>query len=331
MTLPSIPPQDLQTLRQHYQLTVTEPGDALELLFQFTGLSKQQLKTAALKGAVWLKQPAHTSNTSTPARPTKPERLRRLKKQLSPGMTLDLYFFPELLNAELSPALLVDDQQGYSVWLKPRGMLSQGSKWGDHTALYRWVEMHYKPNNQTRQAWIVHRLDRATQGLMLLAHTKKMAQRLSEAFEQRQIHKHYQANVWGEFPSEPRTLNQPIDDKSAISHITLKAYNPTLNISRVTVEIETGRKHQIRRHLSEAGWPIIGDRLYGDASQDLALQTNGELRPDLQLTAYKLHFECPLSHPFPPQTAQSTKSNQPTRPPERDYELAESQLDLIAL
>jgi tRNA pseudouridine32 synthase/23S rRNA pseudouridine746 synthase len=155
--------------------------------------------------------------------------------------------------------------------------------------------MHYKPNNETRQAWIVHRLDRATQGLMLLAHTKKMAQILSHTFESREIHKAYQANIWGEFPAEAQTITLPIDDKAAVSHITLKAYNAELNISRVEVDIETGRKHQIRRHLSESGFPIIGDRLYGDESLDLALPTKGEVRPDLQLTAYKLSFVCPLS------------------------------------
>jgi tRNA pseudouridine32 synthase/23S rRNA pseudouridine746 synthase len=293
-------------IKQHYNLTIEHPGDALEHLAELTGLSKQQLKTYALKGSVWLTQ-------FSPSKPTKPERLRRLKKALLPGMILDFYYFPELLNSEQTPAQLIEDKQGYSVWLKPRGMLSQGSKWGDHTALYRWVEMHYKPNNETRQAWIVHRLDRATQGLMLLSHTKKMAQALSTLFESRQIHKAYQANVWGEFPAETQTITLPIDDKAAVSHITLKAYNAELNISRVEIDIETGRKHQIRRHLSESGFPIIGDRLYGDESLDLALQTNGESRPDLQLTAYKLSFVCPI-------TQQATL-----------YVLTEQQLDLMAV
>ncbi len=293
-------------IKQHYNLTIEHPGDALEHLAELTGLSKQQLKTYALKGSVWLTQ-------FSPSKPTKPERLRRLKKALLPGMILDFYYFPELLNSEQTPAQLIEDKQGYSVWLKPRGMLSQGSKWGDHTALYRWVEMHYKPNNETRQAWIVHRLDRATQGLMLLSHTKKMAQALSTLFESRQIHKAYQANVWGEFPAETQTITLPIDDKAAVSHITLKAYNAELNISRVEIDIETGRKHQIRRHLSESGFPIIGDRLYGDESLDLALQTNGESRPDLQLTAYKLSFVCPITQQL------------------SLYELTEQQLDLMAV
>ena len=292
--------------QQHYTLTIPHAGDALEHLAELTGLSKQQLKTYALKGAIWLTQ-------FHPAKPSKPERLRRLKKALLPGMILDFYYFPELLNAEQAPAQLIEDKQAYSVWLKPRGMMSQGSKWGDHTALYRWVEMHYKPNNETRQAWIVHRLDRATQGLMLLAHTKKMAHTLSHTFERRHIHKSYQANIWGQFPAEVQTITLPIDDKPAISHIRLKAYNADLNISRVEIDIETGRKHQIRKHLSESGFPIIGDRLYGDETLDLALQANERTRHDLQLSAYKLSFVCPISHDV------------------THYELSEQQLDLMAI
>lgn len=293
-------------IKQHYSLTIKHPADALEHLAELTGLSKQLLKSYALKGAVWLTQ-------SNPSKSSKPERLRRLKKALLPGMVLDFYYFPELLHAEQPPAQIIADKQGYSVWLKPRGMLSQGSKWGDHTALYRWVEMHYKPNNETRQSWIVHRLDRATQGLILLAHTKKMAQTLSHYFEIRQIHKAYQANVWGRFPAEKQTISLPIDNKTALSHITLKSYSAQLNISRIEIEIETGRKHQIRRHLSESGFPIIGDRLYGDESMDLALQIDAEARPDLQLTAYKLSFLCPISQ-------QALL-----------YELTEQQLDLMTI
>lgn len=278
---------------QHFHILIQHPGEALTQLAQQTPLSKQQLKTYAQKGAVWLK----TSSKH------KPERLRRLKKNLSPGMALDVYYNPQVLDTDPAAPTLIADRQSYSVWLKPRGMLSQGSKWGDHTALYRWVEMHYTPDNERRQAWIVHRLDRATAGLMLLAHSKKMAQTLSGYFEQGLIHKRYQANVWGAFPKQTQTLANPIDGKPAVSHISLIAYNAALNVSRVSVQIETGRKHQIRRHLAECGFPIIGDRLYGSETWDLTLtntiaanqDTAEQLRPDLQLTAFQLSFLCPLT------------------------------------
>lgn len=264
-------------------------------------LSKQQLKTCFDKGAVW-----HTPHAA------KAVRLRRVKKVLAVGDTLDFYYQANVLNQTVPPATLVADFGDYSVWIKPRGMLSQGSKWGDFTALYRWVEMHYAPNGQTRQAWIVHRLDRATAGLMLLAHTKKMAQILSHYFETGQIYKTYQANVWGNWgdtlkiqPQDTLTLNLPIDDKSAISHLTLRSQGD--GMARVAIAIDTGRKHQIRRHLAAVGLPIVGDRLYGDAQQDATLAQ----RPNCQLTAYQLRFTCPISQAL------------------HHFELSESQLDLL--
>ncbi len=286
-----------QTDKQHIHIPITTSGrTALEHLYQAfnadnpsPAISKQQLKDAALKGAIWL-----TPCPSKTNKPHKTERLRRLKKVLAPNDQLDFYSDPRLLNTDPAPPTLIADFEQYSVWLKPRGMLSQGSKWADHTALYRWVEMHYKPNNQSRPCWIVHRLDRATCGLMLLAHSKKMATTLSQLFEQKRIQKGYQANVWGKFPDTPQTFNTPVQAKTAISHVQLLEtfYPPSRTeqpaISRVRITIETGRKHQIRTHLSQAGYPIVGDRLYGDDKR-------GEKKLDLQLTAYQLAFKCPIT------------------------------------
>jgi tRNA pseudouridine32 synthase/23S rRNA pseudouridine746 synthase len=302
------------TEKQHIHFTVTTTdSSALELLYQAVQalpstahISKKKLKEYALKGAVWLSvyQPKIHKRQ-------KPERLRRLKKILKPDDQLDFYFDPNLLKSDPKPPTLIADFEQYSVWLKPRGMLSQGSKWADHTALYRWIEMNYQPNNNSRQCWIVHRLDRATCGLMLVAHSKKMAHTLSQLFEHKKIQKRYQANVWGAFPSTSQTFTSPVQTKTAISHaLLLNIFCPKTAapspISRVQITIETGRKHQIRTHLSQAGYPIMGDRLYGGGEnlQQLPL-------PDLQLTAYQLNFKCPISHT------------------QQHFCLAESQLDLL--
>ncbi len=298
--------------KQHIQLSIAHSGlSALEHLYgevnaqlPTENISKQALKNYALKGAVWL-----TPFNLKIHKPQKTERLRRLKKTLNPNDKLDFYYNPTLLNSEPTPPTLIADFGQYSVWLKPRGMLSQGSKWADHTALYRWIEMHYQPNHQSRPCWIVHRLDRATCGLMLVAHSKKMAHTLSQLFEQKQIKKCYQANVWGKFPSTTQTFTAPVQEKSAISHATRLHFfcSPSQPpISRIKITIETGRKHQIRTHLSQAGYPIVGDRLYGGGQGELSLLKRGysgvenlqrlSPTPDLQLTAYQLDFECPITH-----------------------------------
>lgn len=275
---------------QHFHLDIDTYGEtALEALFRHTGLSKATLKDAFAKGAVWLQQGVQ-----------KPQRLRRVKKTLAPGDQIDFYYHAELLAGSVCAPTLLLDRQGYSIWHKPRSMLSQGSKWGDHTALYRWVEMHYRPADspQGRQCWGVHRLDRATAGLHILAHSKGLAQTFNRLFSTRQIHKRYVAIVHGCPPQPPVTLTTPIDDKAAVSHLRLLERVTTPALALVEIEIETGRKHQIRKHLAGIGCPIVGDRLYGSAELDQALQNTLALnaRPDLQLTAYRLNFECPVTH-----------------------------------
>jgi len=279
------PDNYLPASSQHFHITGRGNKTALDLLAEQTSLSKQLLKNYAQKGSVWIQRNAADNQSR------KPERLRRLKKVVAEQDTLDFYYNPQLLNQEPAPPTLVADFIDYSVWIKPRGMLSQGSKWADHTALYRWIEINYQPNGKIRQAWIVHRLDRATHGLMLIAHSKKFAASLSRAFEDNQVHKTYQALVWGKYPDETQTIQISIDKKQAISHVRLLNYDPERNHSLVEVDIETGRKHQIRRHLSETGYPIIGDRMYGVSKLDEQLDP----MPDLQLTAYKLCLQCPIT------------------------------------
>lgn len=276
------------TAAQHFRHCVTlDQQSAIDALSEVCPLSKAQLKECFSKGAVWLTQAATGRQ--------KPSRLRRVKKPLVRGDVIELYYHPQRLAHLSPPAELILDAQHYSVWLKPRGMLSQGSKWGDHNALYRWVERFFQTQSppQSRQAWIVHRLDRATAGLQILAHSKSMAQLLTQRFELRQIDKRYRAIVHGAFPDEPQHYQDAIDGRHASTLVTRLAYEPRRRLSLVEVVIETGRKHQIRKHLSAAGFPIVGDRLYGDAQADAAL--NERDRPDLQLTAYQLQFECPLS------------------------------------
>jgi tRNA pseudouridine32 synthase/23S rRNA pseudouridine746 synthase len=232
-----------------YHLDVNDANlTAVEQLKQASGLSKQQLKQAMNKGAVWVSADDQGH-----------KRLRRADKKLSVGQQLHLYYDEQVLSLSPQAATLIADEGKYSVWYKPYGMLSQGSKWGDHCTINRWVEQNHLPQ---RPAFIVNRLDRAAQGLMLIAHSKKAASALSELFAIRAIDKCYTALVQGLFP-QSLLLDLPIDDKPALSHAQNLQYNELTKISLVSVKIDTGRKHQIRKHLSSAGFPIVGDRLYG--------------------------------------------------------------------
>ncbi|MBL1433040.1 MAG: RNA pseudouridine synthase [Gammaproteobacteria bacterium] len=253
---------------KHLEITSAELS-AAAVLKASTELSKQAIKRVMNKGAVWLTRDQYT------------QRIRRADKVLRPGDGLHLYYDDEVLAKQVDAPLLVADEGLYSIWVKPYGMLCQGSKWGDHCTINRWVEKNHMPQ---RSAFIVHRLDRAATGLMIIAHQKKIAAYFSTLFEQRKIVKCYQALVHGNFP-DAQTFEGKIDGKPAMSHCKQLSYLADTNCSFIEVSIETGRKHQIRRHLSEAGYPIVGDRLYGEL-EDVA-------DIDLRLTSHYLSFVSP--------------------------------------
>lgn len=246
---------------------------SIDLLHHATGLPKQRIKRAMTQGAVWL------------TRGRKTQRLRRAKRQLREGDELHLYYDADILAEVPAEPTLIADVGAYSVWQKPYGLRSQGSKWGDHCTVMRWAERHLKPE---RPAFTVHRLDRAANGLILVAHSKTMAAALSELFRQREVEKRYRAMVAGDFSSHPGLLwvEQALDGKEAVSEFSLYELIADGARSLVDIRIETGRKHQIRRHLAALGHPVIGDRLYGSADGD---------GMDLQLTACLLAFQCPVS------------------------------------
>lgn len=246
---------------------------AVELLHQATALSRQEIKRAMTAGAVWLTRKRHT------------QRLRRAKRKLLAGDELNLYYDRKILAETPTAPALVADVGDYSVWNKPFGLRSQGSKWGDHCTLVRWAEKHLQPE---RTAFTVHRLDRAANGLMLLAHSKRTAATLSELFRDRSVEKRYLAIVEGSFAASPAPLRveEPIEDKPAASEFALLESNAGGSRSLVDVRIETGRKHQVRRHLAGLGYPVVGDRLYGNGCE------GGD---DLKLQAVKLAFQCPVT------------------------------------
>ncbi|KGJ96275.1 RluA family pseudouridine synthase [Colwellia psychrerythraea] len=259
-------------------------------------LSKADIKKAISKGALWL----------TPAKNKKQTlRLRRVKKKLTVGDELHFYYNSEVLSAAIPQAQLIEDLVDYSVWYKPYGMLSQGSKWSDHCTIGRFAQQNL-PNE--RPAFIVHRLDRAATGLMLIAHSKKAARALSNMFEHHQLEKHYQIIVHGDHNKrpQPEVIDSEVNGKSARSTFTCLSYDSESNRSLIKVKIDSGRKHQIRIHAASIGMPVVGDRLHGIADENE--QNN------LQLCAVSLRFVCPLS----------SGNNQEQHKQQRFFELPET-------
>jgi 23S rRNA pseudouridine1911/1915/1917 synthase len=130
---------------------------------------------------------------------------------------------------------------------------------------------------------IVHRLDKQTSGLILVAKDDSTHRKLGEMFSQRQVTKTYLALVHGTLAKDDTTVNLPIgrdlvrrtrmttrrsagnDVRSAVSHahVLERIASPWGSFTLVEVRIETGRTHQIRVHMQSLGHPVVGDTLYG--------------------------------------------------------------------
>jgi len=135
-----------------------------------------------------------------------------------------------------------------------------------------------------------HRLDHATSGLLLIAKTRKARVVLGKYFENRQIDKKYQAIVIGKTLASG-TIDFLIDGKAAHTRFETNRIVHSLKndyLTLVDLYPTTGRTHQLRIHLAKSGWPILGDKLYGQ--EGMILKNKG-----LFLTAVGLSFPHPIT------------------------------------
>jgi 23S rRNA pseudouridine1911/1915/1917 synthase len=158
---------------------------------------------------------------------------------------------------------------------------------------------------------IVHRLDKATSGLLVVAKTDEAHRRLASQFVRRQVKKKYIALVHGWLKQDRGTINSSISrdrvrrtrmttmrsgGREAITHYTVKRRldSPYGKFSLLEVQIDTGRTHQIRVHLASLRHPIVGDTLYG-AAREIHGKTGSIALPRNFLHAAALQFQHPRS------------------------------------
>lgn len=182
---------------------------------------------------------------------------------------------------------------------KPAGIVTHpgaGNARGTLAAglLHRWPSLRGVGDEDR---WgIVHRLDRDTSGLLVVALTSESHQALSAAIKRREVTREYLALVVG-MPDVPTgTVDAPImrdphrptrmrvhrDGRPSVTHYRVEEVRGDMSVVRV--HLETGRTHQIRVHLSSIGLPVAGDRTYG----------NGRGSPRLFLHATRLAFQHPI-------------------------------------
>ena len=169
----------------------------------------------------------------------------------------------------------------YIIADKPPGLLADGP----HS-----VESRLRRRLALPGLSAVHRLDRDTSGCLLLAVDRESFEKMIPLFRARAVRKTYRVLVSGRLPSRTQTLKRPVGGRQAITH--LRPLDANRRASHVEVTIETGRTHQIRRHLVSIGHPVIGDRHYATRlpSSDPARHTGRQM-----LHACGLEFVQPIT------------------------------------
>jgi len=172
---------------------------------------------------------------------------------LRPGDTIEITaaLKPEQKKAPPKLRVLAEDDF-YLVIDKPSGLLSVGEDSAEELL---------RAQTGMREIQAVHRIDRDTTGCLLFAKNVAAFDAAVAIFKTRRVAKLYQVIVWGAFERKVSTVNQELDGDRAVSHIQREASSK--DASFLKVRIETGRTHQIRRHLASIRHPVLGDREHG--------------------------------------------------------------------
>ena len=206
------------------------------------------------------------------------------------------------VESEDIPINIVYEDSDLMIINKESGMVVHPGCGNSHGTLVNAL-MHYTSNlsnvNGEVRPGIVHRIDKDTSGLMIVAKNNKTHELLADMLSKHEIKRDYIALIKGEFMHDTATIDAPIgrdkmdrkkmavtadNSKNAITH--LKVVERYKGYTLVRLTLETGRTHQIRVHSKYINHPILGDSLYGNSSNLISRQA---------LHSYKVSFIHPIS------------------------------------
>ncbi len=172
---------------------------------------------------------------------------------------------------------------------------------------------HLSNTNGIERPGIVHRIDKDTSGLLMVAKNNKTHAILTDYFKNKEVKREYIALICGVFPHDTATIDAPIgrdpkdrkkmtvianNSKPAITHLkVLKRYKEYTLVSLI---LQTGRTHQIRVHMNYIGYPVYNDPVYNTKKATSFGQFLHSAKMDFihPITKQPMHFECPLPKEF---------------------------------
>jgi 23S rRNA pseudouridine1911/1915/1917 synthase len=165
---------------------------------------------------------------------------------------------------------------------KPAGLLTMATEREKEKTLYAFLRAYLNGKRPPEKLFIVHRLDREASGLLVFAKTMAAKEHLQNQFKDHSAGRKYVAVVEGRVKENDFTIRSYLAENAAyrvystpdakagalaVTHVHTRKRNSKTSV--LDVQLETGRKHQIRVHLAEKGHPIVGDRNYGSRSDPL--------------------------------------------------------------
>lgn len=184
----------------------------------------------------------------------------------------------DVIRVEVESSVATDRRDGLTILFQDEDCLVVDKPPGMLTNERRSVESRLRAMTGEEGICAAHRLDRDTSGCLIFARHADARAALIASFRAGHVKKMYHALAWGRLDRDERTLVSSMDGVEAVTHV--RALDANRHASHWLIRIETGRTHQIRKHLLGLGCPVVGDRQYGSGVASL---------PDFEVPRQMLH------------------------------------------
>ena len=244
------------------KIVVNKEGKLLEYLYETLDMPKKRVKQYLTHGSIYV-------NNS---------KITQFDYKLFPGMTIVID--TDSKNKKQLPFDIIFEDEHIIVVNKPSGLLSISTEKEKEKTLFHIVREYLVSKNKYAKVFIVHRLDKDTSGIVVLAKDEKTKNKLQENWNEFVSLREYVAVVHGKLKNkEDKIIQRLKENKTNIVYVSkdedakeaitnYKVIKETDNYSMVSINIETGRKNQIRVAFATLRNPIVGDKKYGEKDNE---------------------------------------------------------------